>query len=96
MYDSENVLIEKKPLYVTMTDSFMSNWPGGRTKNKKNKLIFGCDNQLEADTVYAFAIRRSEMKYVNIVLNIPKYDFNHEYVQYRNKDMCPVWYGIKN
>lgn len=79
-----------KKYYVTMTDSFMSGW--GMSEGKINKLVFECDNYNEADVVYKNAKNRSEMKYVNITANKPRYDKKRYYVQFENKDTYNNWY----
>ena len=56
--------------YVTMTDKAMSGW--GRAKDMTNKLIITCDNLQDAETVERNALRRPEMKYVNITRIKPR------------------------
>lgn len=63
-----------KKIYVTMTDKFMSNW--GMAGNKINKYIVECSSLEEAVIIEKNARRRSEMKYVNICMNKPKYGKN--------------------
>jgi hypothetical protein len=63
-----------KKIYVTMTDKFMSGW--GMAANKKNKFIVICDNWQQAETIQRNAEKRSEMKYINICLNKPRYASN--------------------
>ena len=79
-----------KKYYVTMTDTFMSNW--GSAEGKINKLIFECDNYNEADIVYKNAKNRSEMKYVNITVNKPRYSGTRYLVQKKTKADYPSWY----
>lgn len=57
--------------YVTMTDRFMSGW--GRAQGRDNKLVISCDTYDEALTVESNALRRGEMKYVNIRTSKPYY-----------------------
>lgn len=60
--------------YVTMTDKFMSGW--GLAKNKTNKLIIVCETWEQAETIERNAKKRSEMKYINICVNKPRYGDN--------------------
>lgn len=60
--------------YVTMTDKFMSGW--GLATNKTNKLIIVCETWQQAETIERNAKKRSEMKYVNICANKPRYSSN--------------------
>ena len=57
--------------YVTMTDKFMSGW--GHAQNKTNKLIVECNTIDEAEQIERAALRRNEMKYVNICTRRPRY-----------------------
>jgi hypothetical protein len=61
-------------IYVTMTDKFMSGW--GMARNKTNKYIIVCDTMEQARTAYRNALKRSEMKYVNICHKKPYYGSN--------------------
>jgi hypothetical protein len=63
-----------KKIYVTMTDKFMSGW--GNAKNKTNKFIIECDNWEQAEIIQRNAQKRSEMKYINICINKPRYKSN--------------------
>lgn len=74
--------------YVTMTDRFMSGW--GQAQGKDNKLVLECDSYEEAETVYNNAIRRGEMRYVNITSRKPSYP--HAHVSYHTKADYPNWY----
>jgi hypothetical protein len=76
--------------YVSMTDKFMSYW--GMSEGKINKLVIECDNYDDAITVHNNALRRSEMKYVNINLNKPKYNKNKYYVSLHNKLDYTNWF----
>ena len=74
--------IPKKKYYVTMTDKFMSGW--GRAEGMKNKLVIGCDTYERANFIMLCALRRSEMKYVNLTSSKPKYGRN-AYVSYKDE-----------
>lgn len=63
-----------KKIYVTMTDKFMSGW--GMAANKTNKFIIVCDNWEQAEIIERNAKKRSEMKYINICINKPRYGSN--------------------
>ena len=56
--------------YVTMTDRFMSGW--GMAKGKTNKLIIECDTHEQAEIIKRNALRRSEMRFVNVCSNRPR------------------------
>lgn len=64
--------IPNKNYYVTMTDSFMSDW--GRAKGKINKFVVGCDTHLQAKLIHKTAKQRPEMKYVNLLKHKPFYN----------------------
>lgn len=93
---------ENKKYYVTMTDKFMSGW--GMANGKKNKIIFICDNYVDALTVAENAKNRTDQKHVNICLTKPKLyrstfgkDYTLEsytkyYVQIKTKEDYPSWY----
>ena len=66
--------MQTKKLYVTMTDKFLSGW--GNAVNKTNKFIIECDTWEQAETIERNAKKRSEMKYINICINKPKYKAN--------------------
>jgi hypothetical protein len=83
--------IEDKKYYVTMTDSFLSGW--GMAENKTNKLVIGCDTFNEAVSVKRYALNRSEMKYVNIVYNKPRYKDEYYFVTYHDKTDYPFWFN---
>lgn len=68
------IKIQICPYYVTMTDKFMSGW--GMAKGKTNKFIVVCESYLDAETIQRNAEKRSEMKYVNITRNKPRYGKN--------------------
>lgn len=57
-----------------MTDKFLSGW--GMAQNKTNKFIVECENWEQAQTIERNAHRRSEMKYINICINKPRYGAN--------------------
>jgi hypothetical protein len=56
--------------YVCMTDKFMSNW--GMAEGKINKYCIECETYEQAQIIYNNALKRSEMKYININMNLPK------------------------
>lgn len=65
--------VQQQFWYVTMTDRFMSGW--GSAEGKINKFIVECETRRQADIIRYNALKRSEMKYVNVVpFKIPYYD----------------------
>jgi hypothetical protein len=76
--------------YVSMTDRFMSGW--GMAENKTNKLVLECDTYQEAEIVYNNAIKRPEMKYINICINKPYYNPSRYYVSEHNKTDYSTWF----
>lgn len=80
----------EKRVYVTMTDSFMSGW--GLARDKTNKLVFVCDNYEEAEIVMSNAENRSDMKYVKLAIHKPRYNEEHNFVQFKTKDDYPNWF----
>ena len=79
-----------KKYYVTMTDKFMSGW--GKAENKINKLVFECNDHLEAFTVYNHATNRKDMIHVNIHNKKPYYNSNKYYISNHNKNDREEWY----
>lgn len=76
--------------YVTMTDSFLSGW--GMAKDKINKLVIECDSLQEAEIVADNARRRSDMKYVNICANKPRYSSSKYHVSWHDKSSYDKWF----
>jgi hypothetical protein len=76
-------------IYVTMTDAFMSGW--GMARNKTNKYIIVCDTMEQAQTAYRNALKRSEMKRVNIRYTKPYYGSNvlPSFVSF--SELGPIW-----
>lgn len=80
--------------YVTMTDTFMSGW--GLAKNKKNKLVFICDDMEQAQIVADNAAYRTDQKYINICVRAPRYNNKTHYTQYKTIEDYPSWYVKDN
>lgn len=76
--------------WVSMTDKFMSGW--GHAEQKIDKLVIECDLWNEAQIVERNALRRSEMKYVNICCNKPYYNQRYYKVDYRSKPDYASWF----
>ena len=74
--------------YVTMTDKFMSGW--GQAQGKDNKLVITCETIQEAQIVEANALRRREMKHVNIRTTRPSYPRAH--VSWHDKSDYTAWF----
>lgn len=76
--------------YVTMTDSFLSKW--GKADGRTNKFVVECETWDEAITIKRNAMKRPEMKYVNILPKKPKYN---PYVYYPSfttyNELGDVW-----
>lgn len=83
---------EKEKYYVVMTDKAMSGW--GRAQGKINKLIFECDTHEQAQIVEKNARNRSEMKYINVTRNKPRYNSNYLVQEYKftEDDNYSNWY----
>jgi hypothetical protein len=64
----------KAKFWVTMTDKFMSGW--GRAEGKTNKFIVACQTYEQAEIIARNAAKRSEMKYINICINKPRFGAN--------------------
>ena len=78
--------------WVSMTDTFMSFW--GKAEGKINKFVVECDNLAMAKQIESAARKRSEMKYVNICVNKPKYNAKRYYVSWRKADdLGEIWKG---
>jgi hypothetical protein len=75
--------------WVTMTDKFMSGW--GKAANKTNKLVIECDTYQQAEIIERNARKRSEMKFVNICSNKPRYGSNVLVSPKHYNDMGEIW-----
>lgn len=82
-----------KKYYVTMTDKFMSGW--GMAQGKTNKLIIECDNIDQAAQIERAALKRNEMRYVNIRTTKPKYGANVLESWKTWNDLGEIWTGVK-
>jgi hypothetical protein len=76
--------------YVTMTDRSLSKW--GLSKGKINKLVLECNDYEELDKVYNNALKRNDMKYVNIRYTKPCYNKNYYFVSFHNREDYPNFY----
>ncbi len=77
-------------VYVSMNDTAMSGW--GEAEGKTNRVVFICDDLDEAKIVEQNAEARSDMKYININLEKPRYSKQKYLVQWKTKDDYPAWY----
>lgn len=82
--DDNDETIPKRKYYVTMTDKFMSGW--GRAEGKTNKFVIGTDSYDQALILQQLALKRREMKYVNIASTKPKYPSSRYLVSYKNAE----------
>ena len=73
-----------------MTDKFMSGW--GKAEGKINKLVIECDSYDIAECVRDYALTRSEMKYINICMNKPRYNNNWYEVNWHDKNDYSNWF----
>lgn len=80
----------EKKVYVAMTDKALSGW--GMARGKINKLIFECDSMEQAEIVEKNAKNRSDMIYVGIHLQKPRYTGSKYYVQEKTIEDYPSWY----
>jgi hypothetical protein len=80
--------------WVTMTDKFLSGW--GHADHKTNKLVIECESMNEAKIVYLNALRRHEMKYVNIVMNKPYYNKRYNFTSYHSKADYSSWFTYQS
>lgn len=83
--------IPTKRFYVVMTDTFMSGW--GKAQGMKNKLVIGTDDYDHAEFLRQAALRRPEMKYVDIRGSKPSYGRN-VLVSYKDADTISWKIGI--
>ena len=78
------------PIFVTMTDKFMSGW--GCSEGKINKYVVECSSHKEAQICAKNARLRSEMKYINIVLNKPYYNSERYLVSLKKfSELGSIW-----
>ena len=75
--------------FVTMTDKFMSGW--GMAQGKTNKLIIECDTCEQAAIIERNALRRDEMRFVNIRTTKPRYGRNVLESWKTWEDMGEIW-----
>lgn len=78
-----------KKVYVSMTDKFMSGW--GMAAGKTNKLVIECDSFDQAELIERNARKLSEMRYVNICLNKPRYGSGYLVSEKTFADMSGPW-----
>jgi len=80
----------KHPVYVTMTDKFMSGW--GKAQGRTAKYVAVAKNYDEAQTVARNARARGDQKNVSIRSTKPKYDTRNVKVGWMNKKSSKRWY----
>ncbi len=76
--------------YVSMTDKFLSGW--GLAEGKINKLIFVCEDHIQARIVSENAKNRGDMKYICIHYKRPYYNPKRYYVQLKTVVEYPNFY----
>lgn len=77
-------------VYVTMNKISRSGTKS--TSGKTNRIIFQCDNLEEAKIVEQNAENNSQMSYVNVNLEKPRYSKQKYYIEWCNKKTNPEWY----
>lgn len=85
----ERAIFKDAKYWVTMNDKFMSGW--GMAKGKTNKLIIACETYKQAESIKRNALKRNEMKYVNICGTKPQIK-KHVYPSWKHyEDMGEIW-----
>lgn len=76
--------------YVTMKDTFMSDW--GPAEGKDNILVLHCDTKEEAEIVAENARNRGDQ--INIRIRDTYYYYNPKFncIQDKTRDDMPLWY----
>ena len=82
-----NTTNQKTKYWVSMTDKALSGW--GLAEGKINKYVIEVDTYEEAQIVAENAGYRSEMKYINICMNKPRYNEKYYLTSFRTKDQVP-------
>ena len=80
--------------YVTMRDTFLSNW--GQSRDMDNILVFTCENREEANTLKLNAKSRTDTDNIRVYTagKLPArfYSSTTKYIQWKNKELYPGWY----
>lgn len=76
--------------YVSMIDTFMSNW--GQSEGKENVLVFECDTLEEMNIVAENAMKRSDMAKIKTHGYYPQFNKSKCFVQDKDKEQYPAWY----
>jgi len=79
-----------KPIYVRMTDSFLSGW--GNASGLTNVYVIECDTRAQADCIEMAANRRSEMKRVQMVETHPRPRKNILYTDRHFNQLGGAWH----
>jgi len=82
--------LKQQKYYVCMIDRFMSGW--GKAEGKINKLVIECETYEESIIIHNNAVRRPEMKYININRNKPHYNKDIYYVSMHDKTDYKNWF----
>lgn len=78
--------------YVTMVDSFMSDW--GPAKGKSSIFCVCCEVLEQAEEIYNCALRHSQMSKIKIVEEKPCND-DENFVSYKNyADISKKWKSV--
>jgi hypothetical protein len=76
-----------RKFYVSMTDRFLS-----VHRQRINKLVIECDSYEEAEVVERNARDQSEMRYINICSNKPRYPATRYDVSWKTKENASNWF----
>jgi hypothetical protein len=77
------------PIYVRMTDKFMSRW--GPARDRTNVYVVECDTKEQADEILAAARQRSEMERVMMVSEAPRERPGVIHTHRHYRDLGAVW-----
>jgi len=76
-------------LYVSMTDKFLSGW--GKAEGKTAKMVILCKDWKQALAIERNAKKRSEMKYINICINKPRYGESYQVTWRKFAELGEIW-----
>lgn len=77
-------------IWVTMTDKFMSGW--GEAEGRISKYVIECESWEDAERAELAALKRPEMKYVNVVRKKPYYTPKRYHTQIVKYEDAPAFH----
>lgn len=85
--------IKKSNYYVSMTDRYMSGW--GTAEGKASKFVVGCETYEQAQQIKRAAMKKEEMRYINIHTSRPHFS-GMQFVVSFTPFSClgEIWTGI--